>query len=326
MGIDLSIVIVTWNARDLLLAALASIVREVRGVSYEVIVVDNASGDGSADAVEAAFPEAKVIRNRRNLGFAGGNNVGLREAKGRYAALLNADTVVRAGAFERMVAYLDAHPDVGACAPQLLNPDGSKQNCIHNFPSLVTEIVNVSLLRMLLPGKYPSKRRDYPEPIEVEAVLGACLLVRREILEQVGPMDDGYFFFMEETDWCARMRDAGWKVVHVPDARITHLSGAASKKKLPLETRVEYLRSLYRFYGKHRGGAQRAAVVALRMVKLTINLLIFSALALVTLGLASRPRRKAAESAWLLLWHLRGRPAGWGLAGLAGAGGKGAGS
>ncbi|MDP3937220.1 MAG: glycosyltransferase family 2 protein [Deltaproteobacteria bacterium] len=317
MGIDLSIIIVTWNARELLLRAVASIFREVKGSRFEVIVVDNDSEDGSAAAVEAEFPGVKVIRNPRNLGFAGGNNIGLREAKGRHAVLLNDDTVVLPGAFERLVAWMDANPGTGLCAPQLLDPDGSKQNSIHNFPSLATEILNVSLLRIMLPGRYPSKRQDYAEPIEVEAVLGACLVVRREALEQVGPMDDGYFFFMEETDWCARMREAGWKVVHVPDARITHLSGGSSKKKLPLETRIEYLRSLYRFFGKNRGPVQRLAVISIRLIKLALNLVIFSAISVVTLGRAARARRKAAESARMLLWHLRGCPAGWGLAGAA---------
>lgn len=316
MGIDLSIVIVSWNTRDLLLAAVASIFREVRGISFEVIVADNASTDGSADAVEADFPEVKVVRLPRNVGFAGGNTAGLREAKGRYAALLNADTIVQAGALERLVAYMDGDPGAGVCAPQLLNPDGSKQNSIHNFPTLAGEILNVSLLRILFPGRYPSKRRAYTAPIEVEAVLGACLVVRREAIEQVGPMDDGYFFFMEETDWCARMREAGWKVVHVPDARVTHLSGGSSKKKLPLETRIEYLRSLYRFFGKNRGEAQRLAVVAIRLFKLALNLVIFTALSLLTLTRAPRPRRKAAESARMLLWHLRGCPASWGLSGV----------
>ena len=182
MGVDLSIVIVTWNAREVLLPAIESIYRELKGISYEVIVSDNDSGDGSADAVEAEFPEVRVIRNPRNLGFAGGNNVALREAQGRIVALLNSDTLTHAGAFERMVAYLDAHPEVGACGPQLLNPDGSKQNCFHNFPSLATELLNLSLLKILFPRKYPSKRQTYTVPIEVDAVLGACMLVRREVL------------------------------------------------------------------------------------------------------------------------------------------------
>jgi GT2 family glycosyltransferase len=316
MGIDLSIVIVTWNARDVLLPAVESIFREVRGISYEVIVSDNDSKDGSADAVEAQFPDARVLRNPANLGFAGGNNVGLKEAQGRYVVLLNSDTITHAGAFERLVSYMDAHPEVGACGPQLLNPDGSKQNCIHNFPSLLSEVVNPSLLRILLPAKFPSKRQDYAAPIEVEAVLGACMLLRREVLERVGLMDAGYFFFLEETDWCARIREAGWKVMHVPDAKITHLFGESTKKKVPLETRIEYLRSLYRFFRKNRGRAQEAAVVAIRLVKLAINVILYGALSVVTLGLARRPRRKAAESAKMLIWHLRGCPADWGLSGL----------
>ncbi|MFQ5457062.1 MAG: hypothetical protein ACE5FC_01215, partial [Myxococcota bacterium] len=216
-------------------------------------------------------------------------------------------------AFERLVSYMDAHPEVGACGPQLLNPDGSKQNCVHNFPSLLTEILNVSLLRIIFPGRYPSKRQNYAEPVEVDAVLGACLVLRREVLAQVGPMDSGYFFFMEETDWCARIREAGWKVMHVPDARITHLSGAGSKKRFPMETRIEYLRSLYRFFRKNRGAAQGAAVVGIRLVKITINIFVYSALTAATLGRSRRSRRKAAESVRMLLWHLRGCPAGWGL-------------
>lgn len=313
MGIDLSIVIVTWNARDVLLPAVESIFREVKGISYEVIVVDNDSKDGSADAVETEFPQAKVIRCPRNLGFAGGNNVGLREIQGRYAVLLNSDTITHAGAFERMVRTMDEHPEVGACGPQLLNPDGSKQNCFHNFPTLTTELVNLSLLKMLFPVKYPSKRQDYAQPIEVDAVLGACMMVRREVLEKVGPMDDGYFFFLEETDWCARIREAGWKIVHIPDARITHLYGESTKKKMPTETYIEYYRSLYRFFGKNRGRGQQAIVVAYRIVKLAADFLFAALLVILTLGLPEKPRRRLSTYATLLAWHLRGCPEGWGL-------------
>ena len=316
MEVDLSIVIVTWNAREVLIPAIESIYREVTGISFEVIVSENDSKDGSADAVEKAFPDARVLRNARNLGFAGGNNVGLKEVRGRYAVLLNSDTITHAGAFESMVAYMDAHPEVGACGPQLLNPDGSKQNCVHNFPSLVTEVLNVSLLRILFPEKYPSKRRNYTAPVEVDAVLGACLLLRREVLEKVGYMDAGYFFFLEETDWCSRIKEAGWKVMHFPGAKITHLFGESTKKKVPAETRIEYLRSLYRFFRKNRGRTQEAAVIAIRLVKLAINAFLFAALTVLSLGLSHRPRRKAAESARMLLWHVRGCPADWGLSGI----------
>jgi hypothetical protein len=318
MGVDLSIVIVTWNAREVLLPAIDSVFREVKGVSYEVLVSDNDSRDGSADAVEAEFPDARVIRNSKNLGFAGGNNVALREAQGRYIILLNSDTITHGGAFERMVSYMDAHPEVGACGPQLLNPDGSKQNCFHNFPSLATEILNVSLLKILNPARYPSKKQSFAQPIEVDAVLGACLLVRREVIARVGLMDDGYFFFLEETDWCARIEEAGWKVVHIPDARITHLFGESTKKKMPTETRIEYYRSLYRFFRKNRGRGQMALVVAFRFAKLWLNLILYTALVAVTLGRAEDPKRRLAASARLILWHLLGCPEDWGLSGVRG--------
>ncbi len=313
MGIDLSIVIVTWNAKDVLLPAIESIFREVKGISYEVIVADNDSKDGSADAVAAEFPEAKVIRCPRNLGFAGGNNVGLREVQGRYAVLLNSDTITHAGAFERMVEYMDEHPEAGACGPQLLNPDGSKQNCFHNFPTLTTELVNLSLLKVLFPAKYPSKRQTYAAPIEVDAVLGACMLVRREVIERVGPMDDGYFFFLEETDWCARIREAGWKIIHIPDAKITHLYGESTKKKLPTETYIEYYRSLYRFFGKNRGKGEKTVVVAFRTAKLALDFLLAMLLVILTLGVSAKRRQKLSTYATLLAWHLLGCPEGWGL-------------
>jgi GT2 family glycosyltransferase len=313
LGIDLSIVIVSWNTREVLLPAVASVFREVKGVSYEVLVVDNGSKDGSADAVEAEFPEANVIRIKRNLGFAGGNNVALRRAQGRYAVLLNSDTITHAGAFERMVRYMDDHPEAGACGPQLLKPDGSKQNCFHNLPSLATELVNLSLLKILFPRKYPSKRQTYTEPIEVDAVLGACMMVRREVIEKVGLMDEGFFLFLEETDWCARIREAGWKVVHIPDARITHLSGESSKKKNPAQTRIEYYRSLYRFFGKNHGKGQKAIVVAFRFVKLCVDLVFTAALVAGTFGSSPRSRRRLSTYATLLAWHLRGCPPQWGL-------------
>ncbi len=312
---DLSIVIVTWNAKEVLLDALASIEREILPrdddgrIETETIVVDNGSEDGSVEAVREGFPWAEVIALPQNLGFAAGNNVGLARAKGRHAVLLNSDTIVRRDALERCVRYLDEHPDVGVVGPQLLNPDESKQNCIHNYPSLVTELVPKGLLETLWPGRFPSKRFEHPEPIEVEAVLGACLFVRREVLEQVGAMPEDYFFFLEETDWCFRIREAGWRIVHVPDARIVHIFGASTKKKIPAETRIEYHRSLYHFFGKNRGAAAEHAVRALRIAKGLLYVLVGA----LTAPFSARARDRWVQNARVLAWHLRGRPADAGL-------------
>ena len=312
---DLSIVIVTWNARDVLLDALASVDREVRGragegrIDTETLVVDNGSIDGSVDAVRSAHPWAEVIALPENVGFAAGNNVGLRRAKGRHCVLLNSDTVVLPDALEKCVRHLDAHPDVGVVGPQLLNPDGSKQNCIHNYPGFATELVPKGILETLLPRRYPSKRFEHREPIDVEAVLGACLFVRREVLEDVGLMPEDYFFFLEETDWCFRIRRAGWRIQHLPDARVVHIFGASTKKKVPAETRIEYHRSLYRFFRKNRGPGAERAVRGLRILKGVLGGVVGALLA----PFSARQRDRWWQNLRVLSWHLRGRPEGEGL-------------
>jgi hypothetical protein len=316
--IDLSIVIVTWNAKQVLLDCLDSIRREVDSrsdagrIRTETLVVDNGSRDGSVAAVRELHPWAEVIALPENVGFAAGNNAGLRRAKGRHAVLLNSDTVVLRDALESGVRYLDAHPDVGVAGLQLLNPDGSKQNCIHNYPGLLTEIFPKWVLETAFPGRYPSKRYHHAAPIEVEAVLGACLFVRREVWESVGPMPEEYFFFLEETDWCARIARAGWRIVHIPDARVIHIFGASTKKKVPAETRIEYHRSLYRFFGRNRGPLALALVVAIRLLKAILYVVWGIPGAL----LHARGRDRWLQDCKVLRWHLRRCPGDEGLARL----------
>jgi hypothetical protein len=323
---DLSIIIVSWNGRELLEGCLASIEREVRQrtdagrISTETLVVDQASSDGSQAAVRAGFPWAELIELPQNVGFAAGNNVGLRRAKGRHCVLLNNDTVVLRDGLERCVRHLDAHADVGVVGPQLLNPDGSKQNSVHSTPNLATELLPKGLLEWLAPWRYPSKRYEHSGPIFVEAVLGACLCVRREVLEDVGPMPEEYFFFLEETDWCLRIRRAGWKVVHLPDARIVHLHGATTKKRIPAETRIEYHRSLYRFFQTHRGERIFRAVLALRIAKGFL----YAATGWLPGLVSSRARDRWLQNLRVLAWHLRGRPSREGLRAAVGAAEEGA--
>ncbi len=291
---DLSIVIVNWNGRELVLDCLASIRDAKLGLEADVILVDNDSSDGSVEAVRRQFPEVRVVALEANQGFAGGNNRGLECMRGRHAVLLNSDTIVLRGGLERCVAYLDDHPEVGVVGPQLLNPDRSKQNCIHNSPTALSELLSQSLLRRVWPARYPGRHREYDAPIEVEAVLGACLFARRDVIEQVGPLDEEYFFQLEDTDWCHRVRAAGWKVVHVPDAQVIHLYGESGKKRSPLRTRIEYQRGRDLFFAKHRGPLARAGLFATIFLKL--------ALVSVVGG------RRAPEYRKILAWRLRGRP------------------
>jgi len=301
VSVDLSIVIVAWNVRDLVLDCLASIDAAKLGVRYEVILVDNGSVDFTVEAVTRQFPETRILALPKNIGFGAGNNRGLEVMRGRVAVLLNSDTIVLPGGLEACVRHLDENPEVGVVGPQLLNPDRSKQNCIHNSPNLVSELVGQSLLRRLFKRRYPSKLVDYAAPVEVEAVLGACLFVRREVVEQVGMIDEGYFFFLEETDWCHRIREAGFRIVHLPDAYVIHLYGESTKKKTPLRTRIEFYRSRYLFFRKNRS---RAAYVVLR------GIVMAKILAGVVFG-----GRRADEYRKILRWHLAGEDSTAGLSG-----------
>ena len=309
---DLSIIIVSWNTKELLLSCVKSVFEGGQGISREVIVVDNGSQDGSRQEVKKIFPFVRLVENERNLGFAKGVNQGLEIASGRYVLLLNPDTRMKQGAIERLMSFMDVHPDTGVAGAQLLNPDGSKQNSIANFPSLATELLNKSLLRRLFPKWFPGKEKNYSEPVEVNSVIGACMMVRREALDQVGLLDEDYFLFLEETDWCYRMKKGGWKIFHVPQAEVFHLQGKsaeADKKR----ARVEYFRSRYHFFKKNRGGGQWSILLAGLLIRLGCELLAMTVASLATLFAVKSWRRKLSIYAHLFWWHVRFCPDEMGL-------------
>jgi len=310
--IDLSIVIVSWNTKEYLLPCFTSIFEKGQRMASEVILVDNGSQDGGRIEVKRAFPSVHIIENEKNLGFAKAVNQGLQKASGRYVLLLNPDTQMKDGAIERLVSFMDAHSDVGVAGAQLLNADGSKQNSIANFPSLATELFNKSLLRWLFPKKFPGKERDYPEPVEVDSVIGACMVVRRKAMEQVGLLDEDYFLFLEETDWCYRMKRAGWKIYHVPQAEVYHFQGksAETAKK---RAKVEFYRSRYHFFRKNRGSLQWCVLLSGLMIRLIFELLMMTVASLVTFFAVKGWLRKLSTYAYLFGWHLRFCPEGMGL-------------
>lgn len=254
--LDLSIILVSWNTRELLLACLESLPSALGNLNAAVWVVDNGSTDGSVEAVEARFPTTHVIENRQNVGFAAANNQAIVASSGRYVLLLNSDTIALPGSIVQLVRFADAHPRVGVVGALLLNPDRSFQGSFADFPSLLSELLSVTGLGPRLFGRwYPNYSLDSSQKARrVDYVQGACMLARRSAIEQAGPMDEQYFMYNEEIDWCLRMAHAGWETWYLPQARIIHYGGQSTR-----QVRHDMIRALYRskvrFFRKHYGSA-----------------------------------------------------------------------
>jgi len=303
---DITIVIINWNTRDLLRQCLRSVYETVRDVIFEVIVVDNASRDGSALMVQEEFPDVRIIENDENRGFSAANNQAFAVMEGRYALLLNTDAVLTDGAVCELFAFMEERSDAAIAGGQLLHEDGRRQNSIANVPTLFSLLMNLPLLEALFPRRYPSKRYTHTEPLAVESVIGACMLVRREAMDEVGVLDEGYFFFFEETDWALRMRAARWRVYHVPSARIYHLQGRSIGRDV--RSRIAFYRSRYRFFEKWKGPVYNRAARGVIFARLLANWLLTSAGTILTAGLNRELRDKWAVFSRLILWHLQGCP------------------
>lgn len=256
---DLSITIVNYNSGDLLEQCLNSVWGEGSEIEFEIFVVDNGSSDDSLGRIREAFPGVNLIRNEDNLGFARANNQAVKRSRGRYVLLLNPDTILRAKALERMVHFMDKYPRAGAVGAKLLDPEGTIQLSCRCFPSYRTALFNrYSLLTKLLPSNKFSREYlmadwGHSSAREVDWVSGACLMVRREALEEVGLLDERFFMYVEDVDWCYRAKQKGWKVYFVPQAEVVHYIGQSSRKA-GRKAIIEHHRSMYRFYRKHHRG------------------------------------------------------------------------
>jgi GT2 family glycosyltransferase len=296
---DLSIVIVNWNTlqmtRECLQSVFDGLARPAAmGITAQVILVDNASADGSADMVAADFPQVDLIRNATNRGFAAANNQGFAIARGRHILLLNSDTLVHGTALQDSVAWLDAHPKVGALGIKALNADGTTQMTCHQFPSLMNQFLLASglwkLKRPRFFGRYMMTDWARDTEREVEVISGCWLMLRRPVLEGVGPLDEDFFFFGEETDWCRRMRDAGWVLMFSPLGTFTHY-GSVSARKLNHKRDVMLAGSKVRLHRKH-GGEGAAAVAWVMAAGFNASRAVFWSL-YAALGGGARARERA---------------------------------
>lgn len=263
--VDLSIIIVSWNVRDYVARCLETIPAGAGGYGYEVIVVDSASTDGTPEMLRERFPWVRLMAQPVNVGFTAGNNIGLRAAGGRFLMLLNPDTDVIGNALARLAAYMEANPDVGAVGPHTLNTDGSTQSSRRRFPTLATAFLESTPLQKIAPRRVLDRYYVNGPPddavLDVDWMQGSALMVRREVYEAVGGLDEGYVMYSEEVDWCKRIKLAGWRVVYVGSAQIVH-HGGKSSDQVVARRHIHFNTSKLRYFQKFHG---RGAAAVLRV-------------------------------------------------------------
>ncbi|MFO7946711.1 MAG: glycosyltransferase family 2 protein [Armatimonadota bacterium] len=300
---DVSVVIVNWNTRDDLRAALKSC-REHHGVlDIEVIVVDNGSTDGSAGMVREDFPEVHLIANDNNLGYTKASNHGMRTAQGRYCLMLNSDAELTSGCMSELVRVMDEHDDIGTASAQLYYPDGSKQPTACHFPRLTAHLLPASLTHRIeiidTPDSAPDSIHD------VDWVFGACQMVREETVDDIGLMDERIFMWYDDAEWCRRMADAGWRRVVALSATCIHKTRKSADLVPTLRLNVMMSMSEFEYFRIHEGRIKTAVLWTMRTFYSLCKSVFFGVGSLVTFGQSRRMRNLWSLNWGRLVWHLR---------------------
>lgn len=269
--IDISIIIINWNTKELLLGCLESIEKEGSECSLEVVVVDNGSVDGSVEAARENYPRVKLIQNGRNLGFAKANNIGIEASTGRYVCLVNSDVKVMPACFAKLVDYMDTNNSIGIIGPKILWPDMSLQDSCRRFPNLWNNLCEILYLNKLFPklevfGGEHMIFFPHDRMIKVDGLVGCFLMIRRSALTEVGLFDERFFIYSEEIDLCKRFRKSGWEIVFYPDAQAIHY-GRASSSQDPSRFSFEQHRSRLQYWEKHSGSVSRTVFVFLMIIR-----------------------------------------------------------
>lgn len=278
---DLSIIIVNYNTRELTLHALESIYASQTEFSYEVILVDNLSSDGSVASIRELHPRVRIIQNDENVGFAKANNQGIALSKGRYVLLLNSDTYVNGDTIQVMATFMEDNPGIGASTCKVVLPDGRLDPaCKRGFPTPLAAFFYLSGLSKIFPkspifNRYHLGHLDPNEVNLVDAIVGAFMLVRRDVIDAVGLLDESFFMYGEDIDWCFRIREAGWPIYFYPRTQIVHYKGGSSSSR---STRLirEFYRAMLLFYEKHYRTVYHPVIG--KIIHIGINFLMFVAL------------------------------------------------
>ncbi len=273
---DISIIIVNWNTKHLLLDCIGSLLSNKNCYKTEIIVVDNGSTDGSRQAIREHFPEVKLIWNKSNVGFAKANNTGIKASTGRYMALVNTDIVAGKGCLEQMCRYMDQNPSIGILGPKLLWPDMSLQISCRRFPTLWNNFCPaIGLTRLFDHVRFFSDEHmryfGHDSICDVDALMGAFMLVRKKAIDQVGMLDELFFFYCEEIDWCKRFHNASWRVAFFPQAQAVHYSGASSSMQ-PTEFKQNLILSNYKFWKKLYGRFKQPGFIIIMFLRHIIRI------------------------------------------------------
>ena len=312
MGIDVTVIVVNYNTRELLRDCLASVFAETRDVRIEVIIVDNASVDGSCEMVAENFPHVTLIANPDNRGFAAANNQAIHAASGRYCLLLNSDTIVQDHAIDRCVAYMDHHPDVGVLGPRVFWPSGEFQSTVFRFPTLRGILLGTlglqesfQRLRLTDAGRYA--KHDWEVERDVDVVAGCFMLVRRQVVDTAGCLDEDFFMYGEEAEWCHRIWRQGWRITFFPGARIIHIWGGSSKgRKESAAGQLAKRRAQLLVLQKTRGRLVAWAANVLMLIGLPPRLLLWSVSGLFAVVRGRLPAIPFRSRLNLLGFHLYG--------------------
>lgn len=307
VNLTLSAIMVSYNTRELTLKCLRSLFADCREMSAEVWVVDNASTDGTVDAIRREFPFVKLIANDNNIGFGAANNQAMREASGEYFLLTNSDAVIESGAVAGLIDYLKRHPHVAAVGPRMLNEDGTLQMSCYPFPSLLRAwIDSLSLARFVSYRSALGDFRSWDHDSEriVPWVIGACMLVRRSVYQQIGGFDERFFLYAEETDWQRRMRLAGWEIGFTPSASVTHLAGASGSYDR-VRSRDRFFTSHDAYHRKHYGLLGLLVYRLAMLFGCAWRITAWSIAYALAPSLRPRARKKVALNSWLLARQMR---------------------
>lgn len=307
---DISVIIVSWNARGYLRDCLIS-TREAADVVREVIVIDNGSSDGSPEMVAEHFPEVTLIRSAENMGFARANNLGIARASGSCLGFINSDVRIHSGCLSQLAEFLRTHSRVGLVGPKIVGTDGRLQRTCRLAPTVWNIICETFGLDRLF-SRWPlfsgreMRHWDQNSTAEVEVLSGCFWMARREAVQKVGGLDEQFFFYAEDIDWCKRFHDASWDVCFVPAATATHFGGASSSQA-PLRYSIEMLRANLLYWKKHHGIMGRFLYLAASIVGCTIRLLPLAALKLTRSANSQWAKSKFEEYLFCLRWLLTGR-------------------